>query len=152
MFLLAGRTGRILAIVVLLSLTCVWASAMAADPPRADIQVQQLPRSEFDIQQRGAVSVAYAMAIRNLSQEPITLRQVRMKTVGRSPYALKDGAVSFDERIEPGQEATVTFSLWAYPRSGQRGSALVWVRGSASFEDAGGAFEVRFSRSFREPD
>lgn len=152
MVLLAGKTGRILTIAVLLFLTCVCASVMAEDPPRADIQVQQLPRSEFDVQQRGAISVAYEMVIRNLSQESITLRQVRMKTVGRSPYALKDGVVAFDERIEAGQTATVAFSLWAYPRSGHRRAELVWVRGSAAFEAAAGAFEVRFSQSFQEPD
>jgi hypothetical protein len=138
---------------VLLSLVCVCGSGTAADLPQPDIEVRQLPRSEFDVEQRGAVSIAYEMVVRNRSQQPITLRQVKMKTVGRSPYSLKDAAVSFNEHIEPGQTATVTFSLWAYPRSGRRaGPERVWVRGTAAFESDQGAFVIRFSQSFREPD
>jgi hypothetical protein len=127
--------------------------ASAGDSPEAVIRVRQLPRSEFDVEKRGAVSVAYEMIVRNPSQQAITLRQVTMKTAGRSPYTLEDEAVSFSERIEAGAEATVTFSLWAHKRSGRRaGRETVWVRGTARFETGGGTFVRKFADSFREPD
>jgi hypothetical protein len=76
-----------------------------------------------------------------------------MKAVGRSPYVIKDGSVSLDQRIEAGAEATVTFSLWVYPRTGgQGGRAMVWVRGTAQFESDGRTFVTKFADSFREPD
>jgi len=141
------RASRFLAIALLVSFVPAFAAAQPV------IKVRQLPRSEFDVEQRGAVSIAFEMVVRNPSQQAITLQQVTMKTIGRSPYVLKDGSASFDERIEAGAEATVTFSLWAYPRtSGNAGRATVWVRGTAQFESDGGAFVTKFSDSFREPD
>jgi len=124
----------------------------SADPVLPVIKITQLPRSEFDVERRGAVSIAYSMVIRNPSQQAVTLKQLSMKTIGRSPYTLQDEAVTFDERIEPGSETTVTFSLWAYRKSSVRNAhATVWVRGNASFESEG-KFVTKFSDSFREPD
>lgn len=151
MSLLTRRASPHLAIALCLSVLPL--SARAADSLQPEIEVRQLPRSEFDVQQRGAVSIAYEMVIRNRSQEAITLREVTMKTVGRSPYVLKDAVVPFSERIEASQDATVTFSLWAYSRnSGQGAHPMVWVRGSAQFESEGRTFVTKFSRSFRVPD
>ena len=141
---------RVLAVILLV----VPIFALAADSAQPVIDVRQLPRSEFDVEKHGAVSIAYEMVIRNPSQQAITLRQVTMKTAGRSPYTLEDETVPFSERIEAGAEATVTFSLWAHKRSGRRlGRETVWVRGTARFERDGGATFVRkFADSFREPD
>ena len=151
MHLLTRRTTRLQALAFVLSLVPFFASA--ADSSQPVIEVRQLPRSEFDVQQRGAVSIAYEMVIRNHSEQEITLREVTMKTVGRSPYTLKDAVVPFSERIEAGRDATVTFSLWAYPRNGgSAGHPTVWVRGSAQFESDGRTFVTKFADSFREPD
>lgn len=151
MSLLTRRASRVLAIALCLSAVSV--SAPAADSSQPEIEVRQLPRSEFDVEQRGAVSIAYEMVIRNPSQQAITLREVTMKTVGRSPYVLKNAAVPFTERIEASEDAKVTFSLWAYSRnSGQGAHAMVWVRGSAEFESEGRTFVTKFSQSFRIPD
>ena len=148
---LTRRTVRRPAVAVLLFLVSV--SAFAADPAEPAIEVRQLPRSEFDVQQRGAVSIAYEMVIRNTTQQAITLRELTMRTVGRSPYVLKDATLPFAESIGAGQDATVTFSLWAYPRNdGHSGRGTVWVRGSAQFERDGTTFVTKFASSFREPD
>lgn len=125
----------------------------SADSARPVIKITQLPRSEFDVERRGAVSIAYSVVIRNPSQQAVTLKKLSMKTVGRSPYTLQDEAVTFDERIEPGSEATVTFSLWASRKTTERAAhATVWVRGNAGFESDGQTFVTKFSDSFREPD
>ncbi|MGZ8708735.1 MAG: hypothetical protein ACXW28_00805 [Thermoanaerobaculia bacterium] len=151
MFLLTRRTSHFLAIALCLSVVPV--SAPAADLSQPEIEIRQLPRSEFDVQQRGAVSIAYEMVIRNRSQQAITLREVTMKRVGRSPYVLKNAVLPFTERIEASQDATVTFSLWAYSRnSGQGAHAMVWARGSAQFESDGRTYVTKFSQSFRVPD
>ena len=137
---------RVSAIVLLLLL----ALGSVADSTQPVISVKQLPRSEFDVERRGAVSIAYEMLIRNPSQQALTLRRITMKTVGRSPYTLKDEAVDLAERIEAGGEATVTFSMWANRKSERR--ATVWVRGTARFESDSGTFVRKFADSFREPD
>ncbi len=139
---------RALAVVLVLLPLSVF-----ADSAKPVIKITQLPRSEFDVERRGAVSIAYSMVIRNPSQQAVTLKKLAMKTLGRSPYTLQDEAVTFDERIEPGSETTVTFSLWAYRKSNVHAAhATVWVRGNANFESDGGTFVTKFSDSFREPD
>jgi hypothetical protein len=131
----------------------LFAFASIADPASPVLKVRQLPRSEFDVEQRGAVSIAYELVVRNPSQQAVTLRKLTMKTMGRSPYLLKDEAVTLDQVIEAGGEATVTFSMWAYRKSSERGPrATVWVRGNATFESDGRAFVTKFSDSFHEPD
>ena len=140
------RASGLLAVVL-------FAFASLADPAAPVLKVRQLPRSEFDVEQRGAVSIAYELVIRNPSQQPVTLRKLTMKTMGRSPYVLKDEAVTFDQVIEAGGEATVTFSLWAYRKTTERAPhATVWVRGYAHFESGGRTFVTKFADSFREPD
>ena len=73
----------------LLAVRCA-SSTPAAQAPVVDIQVEQLPDSGFAVQNRGAVSTAYQMSVRNRSNAAITLRKVEMRTVGRSPYLLRN--------------------------------------------------------------
>lgn len=142
--------------VITIALSLLGCATTAPDGEAAatpEIRIEQLPRSEFDIEQRGAVSIAYQMVVRNRSTEPITLREVTMKTVGRSPYALRNTPVSLNETVEPGGEATVTFSMWSDPREGRPATPQqVWVRGTARFKTATAEFATTFSQSFREPD
>jgi hypothetical protein len=140
---------RVLAFAFVLSL----ATATAFAQPSIDIK--QLPRSEFDVQQRDFVSIAFEMTVRNPSEQAITLRRVTMKTVGRSPYVLKDDTVNVEQRIEAGGEATVTFSMWAQAKSGsspKKSRGMVWVRGTAAFQSDGPERVTTFTDSFREPD
>lgn len=148
-----ARTARLLTICLLLAPALRCASTTSATAGQPEIQISQLPRSEFDVEQRGAVSVAYQMVVRNKTSETIVLRQLTMKTMGRSPYSLRDEAVTFNETIASGGEATVTFSMWAIPREERAaGRQTVWVRGTAVFSKGTANLATTFSQSFSEPD
>src|SRR5215831_7293069 len=56
-----------------LAFSCGSSTALSTSEP--EIRIEQLPASAFDVQQRGAVSIAYRMTVRNRSTEPITLQQ-----------------------------------------------------------------------------
>ncbi len=150
---LAMRSFPSFLVSILLSLSFGCASSATVSALEADIQVEQLPASEFVVENRGAVSIAYQMTVRNRSAVPITLRQLEMQAVGRSPYVLRNTPLPFNVAIDPGKEEVVTFSMWAYSRKQQsRRSEEVWVRGIASFESTAGSFRKAFSQSFRQPD
>ena len=144
----------IAATLLLFALGCAstTASSTGTAAPDLDVQIEQLPDAGFAVEDRGAVSVAYQMRVRNRLAERITLRKIEMQTLGRSPYTLRNTPAEVSEAIEPGQEAVVTFTMWSYPRE-QRSTMrqMVWVRGAVHFDSATGTLRKEFSQSFREP-
>jgi len=143
-----------------LSLTAAWllfaigcASSPGTTASPLQLRIEQLPPSEFVIEERGAVSIAYQLEVRNPTDAAVTLRGLTMEAVGRSPYVLRSGAVSFNETIAAGETRTIPFSMWAYPHSEgtAKGGATVFVRGVAQFDTASGMLRKPFNLSFREP-
>jgi hypothetical protein len=120
--------------------------------PEVDLKIEQLPDSGFAVEDRGAISVAYQMAVRNRSADVLTLRKVEMQTSGRSPYTLRNEPVTLNETIEPGKEVVATFTMWSYSRE-QRSDIrrIVWVSGVAYFDSTKGSVQKTFTQSFREP-
>lgn len=92
------------------------------------------------------------MLVRNHSAGAITLQSIEMRTVGRSPYSLRNEPAALSQTIEAGQEATVTFSMWSYAQQKtSTGPDLVWVDGAVHYKSAAGEAKQAFSQSFREP-
>jgi hypothetical protein len=141
---------RVCVLVVALAAGC--ASSTAVNPPAAEIKIEQMPASEFVVKQQGAVSIAYQMTVRNRSAAPIKLRKLEMRTIGRSPYSLRDTPVTFDQTVEAGKEAVVTFEMWVDSQGGlSKPSEKVFVSGIAYFETANGPFQTSFTQSFSQP-
>ncbi len=133
-------------------LVCLLAVSIAASPKLLELKIEQLPDTGFEMHKRGAISVAYQMTIKNLADAPIRLKEIRMHTVGRSPYQLINEPAELTDTIEAGKEATVVFSLWrADSDTKQSKRATVWVEGALTYESASGAATHKFSTSFKEP-
>lgn len=116
------------------------------------LRFEQLPGSDIVVEQRGAISIAYQVMVHNPLPDPIRLTKLEMKTVGRSPYVLRDEQLPLNETIAPGKETPVVFSLWAIRRDkGATRVEKVWVQGTATFEGPNGTFQKAFSQSFEEP-
>lgn len=137
-------------ILIVLASGC--ASSTDTGAPAVDVQIAQLPDAGFSVEDRGFVSVAYQMTVRNRSLDRITLRRVEMKTVRSSPYTLRDEPAALTDTIEAGQEAVVTFSMWrTVDDQGSTVRRLVWVTGTVQYDSAKGSFKRAFTQSFREP-
>lgn len=136
-----------------LSASCATSAVPATgETGEVDVKIAQLPDDGFAVQDRGAVSVAFQMTVRNGSADAITLRNVVMKTTGRSPYSLREDPAALSERIEAGQEATLTFTMWSHTRT-QPATAhsVVYVSGTLHYDSARGTFQKEFTQFFREP-
>ena len=133
------------------ALACATATTPDANAPR--IKVEQLPDSGFEATDRaGAVSVAYEMTVHNPTSDELHLRKIEMQTVGRSPYKLRDTPADVDQAIPAGGDATATFTMWRFDRTGRSGiHEQVWVNGTATFESPKGTVRVPFAESFVEP-
>lgn len=146
----APKISGCLVVLALITAACTTSTTTTA-PPAVEVHVRELPASDFEVKQQGAVSIAYELTVNNQTSAPLKLRRIEMKTVGRSPYVLRNGDVPLDQQIDPGKTATATFSMWAYPNDDapQKAKATVWVQGTLYFEGDRGATNVRFSDSFR---
>ena len=147
------KTRAVLRLLACWLLAAACASTPSGSANEPEIRIVQLPASEFVAELHGAVSIAYQLTVRNRMSETITLRQVEMQTLDRSPYALRNTPATFDEIIEPGKEAVVIFEMWAEPRPGKAAKVnTVWIQGTAEFESSkGGRFRTAFTRYFLEP-
>lgn len=145
------RFGAALCVPLLLVVACA-SSSTDLRSHDVEVQVEQLPDAGFAVEDRGAVSIAYQMTVKNRSSDPITLRRIEMRTSGNSPYTLRDTPAELNETIAPGAEATVPFTMWSYPREQRSGARkIVSVNGTAHFETASGTLRKEFAQSFREP-
>lgn len=141
------------ALALLLPTACATTTPASAGTASAiDVRVEQLPDAGFNVEDKGAASIAYQMTIHNGLTAPITLRKVEMRALDRSPYSLRTTPAEMSEVIAPGRESTVTFTMWSY-RKAQRSTAkaMVYVSGTAFFAGAQGEMRKEFSQSFREP-
>lgn len=145
-------TRCLVASVFMLLLIQGCATSGATHSLEADLRIEQLPDAGFVVEDRGAVSIAFQMSVRNRSANAITLRKVQMQTSARSPYTLRNEPATMSETIEPGKEALVTFTMWSYPREHRskiRGTVL--VSGTAYFDTVNGSSRKAFTQTFREP-
>lgn len=139
-------------LVALSSFIVIAACASSASNTPLTIKVEQLPDAGFNVENQGALSVAYQMTVHNGTSEPLTLKKIEMRTDARSPYTLRNEPVEMNETIAAGAEATIPFTMWKLNRS-QRSTArgTVLVTGTAYFDSQAGAMAKAFTQSFVEP-
>jgi hypothetical protein len=102
------------------------------------------------IEQRGAISVAYQLTVRNPRGEAITLKKLSLKTFGRSPYTFREPDAILDTAtIPPGEEVPIAFSMWVvrHANAADR-KERVLVHGTAVFAAGDDEFQTEFTQSF----
>jgi hypothetical protein len=119
-------------------------SSNAAGGIVPDIELIQLVGPEELNWERGEIEMKYALRVNNPSGEPITLRQIRLQTVGEEgPYMIPQSSYSFREVVAPGAQRDIAF--FAKARSeGNRyridAQSPISVRTVAYFEAPSGNF------------
>jgi hypothetical protein len=137
-------------LVLLFTFGC--ATSPQAGSQDVELQIEQLPDAGFAIEDHGAVSIAYQLSVHNRLEDAVTLRKIEMRTMGESPYTLRDAPAEVSETVAAGTESHVSFTLWGYPREQRTNSKkTVWVSGVAYFDRPAGPFRKEFTLSFREP-
>lgn len=102
---------------------------------------QNYPQGDFEVQ--------YGLRIANRSSEPITLRNIQIRSTGLGgPYTLRPRTYYFNKEVKPEQFEDVTF--WA--KSVATGDAMandahapVTIRATAFFESPAGNFRRVFT-------
>lgn len=113
-----------------------------------EVELIQLVGPEELNWEAGEIEMKYALRVNNPSAEAITLRQIRLQTVGtEGPYMIPQSSYSFREVVAPGSSRDIAF--FAKARSeGNRfridAQSPVSVRTVAYFEAPSGNFRRSF--------
>lgn len=91
--------------LMLVAAGCASQRAATVDPEITIVQTSSI--SPAATQVTGAISVEYAMKVKNTLDHAITLRRLDMVSQGYGAYTLQPMSTPFDIPIEPGNSTTV---------------------------------------------
>src|SRR5438067_13661665 len=128
---------------ILLIAACSSSQQAATDEP--EIKIAQLSTvSPVAAQITGGVSVEFGMTVKNVSDQPITLKRIDVKSQGFGAYDLPPTSVPFNEMIPPGATKAVTFmgaaNISTASTIGANGP--VTLRAIVQFDSPKGAFRT----------
>lgn len=98
----------------------------------------------------GPISLRFAVAVSNPTNEPITLRRLDIRSVGSGAYALRANSTPMNVKIAPNTSATFSISTWGRSRGGYLNSTEpVVLQGTAYFDrpGPGGTFVKIFQQN-----
>lgn len=132
---------RTIAVAVLLLAAACASQKQSDETMKVGIELEQYAAPENAYYYRGAVNVQYRITVENGTDQPITLRHVRLQTSGGGAYVLQP--VDTPVRLQIGAKSTASanFSVWGTALGGQIfAHAPVSIRLTAYFDSPNGAF------------
>ena len=127
------------------------ANVAATNPPGTvlpETSLVQLVGPEELNWESGNIELKYALRVKNLAAEPITLRQIQLQTVGvEGPYHMPQRSYFFREPVDAGSERAVEFFVKAFSQGDRYkidAQSPVSVRVIAYFEAPKGNFRQAF--------
>jgi hypothetical protein len=134
--------------LALLFVACASNSGMysSADNGGVAVSLDQVAGGSDMFYFRGAVNVQYRLTIENPTNDTITLRRIRLDTVGRGAYALRTGSTPISATVAPRSTVTIPLSAWGQSAGGFiRSTEPVTLRGVAMFDSPHGSFQSVFN-------
>lgn len=136
---------KLAVLAVLVAAACASQSTNAKAPvTEPEIGIEQISNVPLAAKDMGTMplTVQFRVAVRNVAQQPITLRRVEMHSVGAGAYAFGNTSRPFDVTIAPGETKAVDFftagSIGDPTIIGANGP--VTVRAVLSFDSPAGSF------------
>src|SRR5689334_19943036 len=101
---------------ILLAMSC--ASGSGGDAPPIAIDVRPIGLGSDILYFPGPMSLRFAVAVTNPTNEPVTMTALSLQNVGPGAFSLRSGSVPVNRTIPPGQTAAFTVAAWGYSRGG----------------------------------
>ena len=141
-------------VVIALALTLA-ACSSGVDILKPEIQMVQIyaPTDIGYARGQNTSMAEYGFQITNRSTEPLTLRRIKIETVGGGGYALRPEDRSYEQRIGAGEVAQATIQARAYFRTTGAGTASnepVLIRATLYFDSAEGSFRQIVMRNISQ--
>jgi hypothetical protein len=89
----------------------------------------------------GATNVQYQITVHNETDQPVTLRHLRLQTSGGGAYVLRANDTPMNLQVGPRSSGSATFAVWGTALGGQLfAHAPVTIRMTGYFDSPKGAF------------
>lgn len=117
--------------------------------PAVTVHVEQISQSELHF--GGPVNVQFDVLVTNVSNAPLTLRRIELRTVGSGAYTLRNDSTPLNLTIAPGQTASRTITAAGWARGGNLSSEEpVTLRAIAYFDGPTGSFVRMVSQNISQ--
>ena len=136
------RTIFFSALALILAAGCASNGSMASgSAPDVTLHLAQATGPSDLYYFRGPVNVQYALQITNPTTVPVTLRNLRLDTIGSGAYRLHTGNSPFNYTIPANSSVTIPLSTWANAMGGfLHSNEPVSLRVVAEFNSPNGSF------------
>jgi hypothetical protein len=141
---------RILAVALVLFAST--AIGYAKSSPNVSVNLQQLTSTNDTFYFRGPVSIQYRLEVRNPTSQPVTLRSLRLESIGPGAYTIHSGNTPLKLQLGPNESRAVTISAWGRARGGfMSAEEPVTIQGTAYFNSPSGSFVKLFNENIMQP-
>ncbi len=136
------RTILFSALALILVAGCASYHSMASSSaPAVTLHLAQMAGPNDLYYFRGPVNVQYGLQVTNPTNMPVTLRNLRLDTIGGGAYRLHTGNSPFNVTIPANSAVTIPLSTWANAMGGfLRSTEPVNLRVVAQFDSPNGSF------------
>jgi hypothetical protein len=141
---------KILAVALVLFAST--AIGYAKSSPNVAVNLQQLTSTNDMFYFRGPVSIQYRLEVRNPTSEPVTLRSLRLESIGPGAYTIHTTSTPLKLQLGPNESRAVTISAWGRARGGfLSADEPVTIQGTAYFNSPSGPFVKLFNENIMRP-
>jgi len=141
---------KILAVALVLFAST--AIGYAKSSPNVAVNLQQLTSTNDMFYFRGPVSIQYRLEVRNPTSQPVTLRSLRLESIGPGAYTIHTTSTPLKLQLGPNESRAVTISAWGRARGGFLSAGEpVTIQGTAYFNSPSGSFVKLFNENIMRP-
>jgi hypothetical protein len=141
---------RILAVALVLFAST--AIGYAKSSPNVSVNMQQLNSTNDTFYFRGPVSIQYRLEVTNPTSQPVTLRSLRLESIGPGAYTIHTTTTPLKLQLGPNESRAVTISAWGRARGGfLSADEPVTIQGTAYFNSPSGSFVKLFNENIMQP-
>jgi hypothetical protein len=124
------------------------ASQPATNRPEVGIHLEQVNTPPDIFYFAGPLNLQYQISVTNLTDQPITLKRLELRTVGPGAYRLRSASTPMNVSIPPKGSKTVTISAWGYSNGGYlTATEPVTLNGIGYFDSPSGPFVRIFNEN-----
>jgi hypothetical protein len=124
----------------------------AKESPKVAINLSQLTSTNDTFYFRGPVNIQYRLEVRNPTSQTVTLRSLRLESIGPGAYSIHSSSTPLKLQLGPNESKAMTISLWGRARGGfMTASEPVTIRGTAYFNSPSGSFVKLFNENIMQP-
>ena len=127
----------------LLILAAFLASCSSSSQPDIPVTIElgQYNSSADTFMFSGPTNISYEVTVRNDTDQPVTLRHIRIATSGGGAYAIRPTDTPTNIKVPPHSSATGNVAVWGYAAGGPLfAHAPVTLRITGYFDGPKGAF------------